>query len=96
MRARGTTKTAIGKAAGHSAAWAIRWLDGDYAAGLQELEKIADLFGQPIAALFSDGANARETEWLNLFRALTPRRQDLALELIREWTNPAPLPRSSR
>lgn len=87
--ARGTTKTALGVAAGHNQPWATRWLDGEFVAGLDELGKMAALFGQPISALFDEKPDPREDEILSLWRGLPDRRQELVIEMLRDWSAPA-------
>lgn len=98
MAARGVTKTALGHAAGRNQPWATRYLDGEFGADLETLGKIAAFFGQPIAALFEAHPDEAVDELVKRFRATTPPRRALLLDLLREWVpdEPTKLERGGR
>lgn len=85
MAARGITKTALGEAAGRNQSWASRYLDGEFSASLETLERVAAFFGEPISALFDEDPDPEVDELLKRFRATTTGRRRLLLELLREW-----------
>lgn len=86
MAARGVTKTALGSAAGRNQSWATRYLDGEFSTDLDTLQRVAAFFGEPLAALFEQTPDDDLREVLFRYRATTPPRRALVLELLREWT----------
>jgi transcriptional regulator with XRE-family HTH domain len=95
MAARRVTKTKIAQVAGRTQAWASRWLAGDFDAGLDDLGRIAEYFGQPLSALLEQRPDPAEAELLELFRGLPAERRTLGLQLFRDWSasSGAPAPR---
>jgi len=85
MAARGVTKTALGAAADRNQPWVTRYLDGEFGADVATLAKIAAFFGEPLAALFEAQPDPEVNELVQRFRATTPPRRALVLELLREW-----------
>jgi len=86
MSARAVTKTALGTAVGRNQPWVTRYLDGEFGADLETLQRVADFFGEPITALFPAVTEDDAGEVVNRFRATTPPRRALVLGLLREWT----------
>ena len=86
MAARGVTKTALGVGVGRNQPWVTRYLDGEFDTDIDTLARVAAFFGEPLSALFPAGEDAALAELLARYRATTPPRRALLLDLLREWT----------
>jgi hypothetical protein len=87
------TLTTLGQSAGHNQPWATRWLDSEYDTSLDALAGMAAIFGQPISALFDAKNEPREEELLMRFRGMPERRQQLMLDVARDYVPDEPVPR---
>lgn len=90
------TLTKIGQAAGYNQPWATRWLmKEEFDASLDALAGVAALFKQPISALFETREDPREDELVMRFRALAlnERRQQMLLDIARDYVPDEPAPR---
>lgn len=88
------TLTAVGQAAGYNQPWATRWLvKEEFDASLDALAGICSLFRQPLSALWDTRPDPREDELLMRFRGMIERRQQLLLDLARDYVPDEPVPR---
>lgn len=88
LRASGRTQADLGRDIGRNQAWMSRFLDGEFDADLDTLQRIAVAFEHDITALLDAPKPGPDAEALSLFRALRPASRALALELLREWAHP--------
>lgn len=80
------TQTALAEKIGRNQAWMSRYLDGEFDADLETLDKIARAFEHTLFALLDEHANANEAEVIERWRALKPSSRTLLLDVLREWT----------
>lgn len=86
LKASGKTQTALADAIGRNQAWMSRYLDGDFDADLDTLEKMARAHGHTLFHLLGVNADPAEDELLQQFRAIRPDARELLLKLLVEWT----------
>lgn len=89
------TQASLATEIGRNQAWMTRYLDGQFDADLDTLQRIAVAFENTLACLLSLPGETMDAEVLELFHALRPKGRDLALELLRDWTSPRAKPRRS-
>lgn len=88
LRSTGVTQTALSDQIGRNQAWMSRYLDAEYDADLDTLDRMARAQGHTLFHLLGVHPDPVEDDLLNLFRALRPEARELLLKLLREWTQP--------
>jgi hypothetical protein len=84
------TQSALGQAAGFNQPWFSRFLKGEFDASLDAYAGMAALFNQPVAALWDLRDDPREEELMTRFRGMPERRQQLILDIARDWAPDEP------
>lgn len=86
LQTSGETQTHFGERIGRNQAWMSRYLDAEFDADLDTLTKMADAQQLTLWQLLDVSAtDASEEELVRRFRALTPIRRELVLNMVREW-----------
>lgn len=89
LESTGMTQVALAAKIDKNQAWLSRYLAGDYAADLATLQKFAAVFGQSLTALLSiPASDPIETRLIEAFRALTPKRRAILLQILDDWVRP--------
>lgn len=80
--ASGQTQTAFAEAIDRNQAWMSRYLDGEFDADLDTLERIAAHFGHTLFTLFDVSAPSDEGALVDGYRQLTPKQRELVRGMV--------------
>jgi transcriptional regulator with XRE-family HTH domain len=96
LRASGKTQADLGRDIGRNQSWMSRYLDGEFDADLDTLQRIAFAFDHTLTALLNVPGDAPGDEAREHFNALRKQTRDLALSVLKDWANPPVTPGRSR
>lgn len=84
----GRTQADVAADIGRNQAWMSRYLDGEFDADLDTLQRFAVAFDNSLGGLLGFTPSEIDAEALDLIHALRPEARALALSLLREWADP--------
>lgn len=82
------TQADLAREIGRNQAWMSRYLDGEFDADLDTLQRMAVAFDHALPSLLETPPDPRNAEVVEFFNAIRPEARGLALDVLREWANP--------
>lgn len=86
IKSTGITQTELSQRVGRNQAWMSRYLDAQFDADLETLQKMAKVFGHSLSALLDAPADPAEAALVSAYRALRPESRSIALSLFVDWS----------
>jgi len=84
----GTTQTALAERIGRKQAWLSRYLNGEYDADLEDLNRIAKAFSHTISALLDTPSDPDHARVVELYSALPFETRKTVLQLMEQFGRP--------